>query len=193
MVSVGTQVSLLREHRGHSLGLLFSLSLVQAKDGWSRFSLSKAGQLIQQWWLPQSPNLPYFFGRGGGVVWGLRGLRRGGGGVTNERPGSDCVIWGPMRGFEKTAPGGADTQTDRQTHGHGNYMTNSARWGRVGENFMWHVTRDMPDHWHVGEVNRLLKFQLPLLWFGSEGVLKIERKRVTDLMNQSIDSCHRCL
>ena len=33
MVSVGTQVSLLREHGGHSLGLLFSLSLVEAKDG----------------------------------------------------------------------------------------------------------------------------------------------------------------
>ena len=25
-------------------------------------------------------------------------------------------------------------QTDKQTHGHGNSMTNSAQWGRVGEN-----------------------------------------------------------
>ena len=52
MVSAGTQVSLLRKHGGQSPGQLFSLSLVEAKDGWSRFSLSKAGQLIQQWWLP---------------------------------------------------------------------------------------------------------------------------------------------
>ena len=26
------------------------------------------------------------------------------------------------------------TQTDRHTHGHGDSMTNSAQWGRVGEN-----------------------------------------------------------
>ena len=36
-----------------------------------------------------------------------------------------------MRGLEKTAPDGADTHTD----GHGDSMTNSAQWGRVGENF----------------------------------------------------------
>ena len=52
MFSVASQVSLLRRHRSHSFGQLFSLSLVEAEDGWSWFSLSKAGQLIQQWWLP---------------------------------------------------------------------------------------------------------------------------------------------
>ena len=35
-----------------------------------------------------------------------------------------------MRGLEKTAPDGAD----RHLHGHGDSMTNSAQWGRVGEN-----------------------------------------------------------
>ncbi len=29
---------------------------------------------------------------------------------------------------------GTDRQTDRQTDGHGDSMTNSAQWGRVGEN-----------------------------------------------------------
>ena len=41
-----------RRHGSYSPGQLFSLSLVEAEDGWSRISLSKAGQLIQQWWLP---------------------------------------------------------------------------------------------------------------------------------------------
>ena len=52
MVSAATQVSLLRRHGSHSHGQLFSFSLVEAEDGWSKFALSKAGQLIQQWWLP---------------------------------------------------------------------------------------------------------------------------------------------
>ena len=52
MVSVGTQVSLMRKQGGHSLSQLFSLYLVEAEDGWSRISLSKAGQFIQQWCLP---------------------------------------------------------------------------------------------------------------------------------------------
>ena len=43
VVSAGTQVSLLREHGGHILGQLFSLFLVETKDGWSIFSLSTAG------------------------------------------------------------------------------------------------------------------------------------------------------
>ena len=34
-----------------------------------------------------------------------------------------------MRGLKKTAPDGADRHTD----GHGDSMTNSAQWGRVGE------------------------------------------------------------
>ena len=45
MASVG----LLRNHGGHSLGKMFSLSIVEAEDGWSRFSLSKTSQLIQQY------------------------------------------------------------------------------------------------------------------------------------------------
>jgi hypothetical protein len=49
MVSAASQVSLLRRHGSHSPGQLFSLSLVEVEDGWSRFSLSKAVQLIQQW------------------------------------------------------------------------------------------------------------------------------------------------
>ena len=47
MVSAGSQVSLLKKHEGHSPGQLFSLSLVEAKDGWSTFPLSRAGELIQ--------------------------------------------------------------------------------------------------------------------------------------------------
>ena len=35
MVSVGIEVSLLREHRGHSPGPLISLSVVEDEDGWS--------------------------------------------------------------------------------------------------------------------------------------------------------------
>ena len=52
MVSAATLLSLLRRHGSHSPGQLFSLSIVEAEDGWSRFSLFKASQLIQQWWLP---------------------------------------------------------------------------------------------------------------------------------------------
>ena len=39
----------------------------------------------------------------------------GGGGRTNERPGTDHVESGPMRGLEKTAPNVTDKQTDTQT------------------------------------------------------------------------------
>ena len=55
------------------------------------------------------------------------------GGRTNERPGTDNVISGPMRGLEKNCTRWR-TQTDKQTSGHGDSMTNSAQWGRVGEN-----------------------------------------------------------
>ena len=34
---------------------------------------------------------------------------------------------------KKTAPDGADKQTHRHTHGHGDSMTYSAQWGQVGE------------------------------------------------------------
>ena len=35
--------------------------------------------------------------------------------------------------MKKTAPDGADRQTHRQTHGHGNSMTESPQWGRFSE------------------------------------------------------------
>ena len=40
--------------------------------------------------------------------------------------------WGPMRGLKKTAPNGANRQTD--THRHGNSMTESAQWDQFSEN-----------------------------------------------------------
>ena len=46
MVSAGSQVSLLKKHGGHSPCQLFSLSLVEAKDGLSTFPLSRAGEWI---------------------------------------------------------------------------------------------------------------------------------------------------
>ena len=45
-------------------------------------------------------------GRGGGGE---------GGGRTNERPGTDYVTGGPMRGLNKKCTDGASTQTDRLT------------------------------------------------------------------------------
>ena len=42
----------------------------------------------------------------------------GGGGLTNERPGSDHVIWGPMRGLEKNC-----TRWRKQTHRHTDMAT----------------------------------------------------------------------
>ena len=55
---------------------------------------------------------------------------------TNERPGNDHVISGPMRGLEKkTASDGANTQTHKQTDGHHNSITKSAQWGRFSENY----------------------------------------------------------
>ena len=53
----------------------------------------------------------------------------GAGGLTNERPGTDHVITGPMRGLKKNC-----TRWRTHTDGHGDFMTNSAQRGRVGEN-----------------------------------------------------------
>ena len=39
----------------------------------------------------------------------------GEGGRTNEKPGTDHVTSGPIKGLEKTATDGTDTQTSRQT------------------------------------------------------------------------------
>ena len=50
---------------------------------------------------------------------------------TNERPGSDHVTLGPMRGLEKNCMGSG--QTDILTHGHRDSMKESAK-GRFFEN-----------------------------------------------------------
>ena len=52
MVSAATQVIVLKGHGSPNPDQLFSLSLVDAVNGWSSLSLSKAGQLIQQCWIP---------------------------------------------------------------------------------------------------------------------------------------------
>ena len=52
MVSAAAQLSLLRRHGSHSPNQLFYLSLVEAEDSWSKFPLSKADKLLQQWCLP---------------------------------------------------------------------------------------------------------------------------------------------
>ena len=49
--------------------------------------------------------------------------------------GTDHVISGPMRGLKKTVSDGANKQTNRQTDGHRNSMTESAQWGRFSEQF----------------------------------------------------------
>ena len=48
--------------------------------------------------------------------------------------GTDHVISGPMRGLKKTASDGANKQTNRQTSGHRDSMTESAQLGRFSEN-----------------------------------------------------------
>ena len=53
------------------------------------------------------------------------------GGKTNERPGTDRVISGPMRGLTKNC-----TQWRKQTYGHGNSMTELAQWGRFSEHYI---------------------------------------------------------
>ena len=61
----------------------------------------------------------------------------GWGGRTNERPGTDHAISGLMRGLgNKLHP---MALTDRQTDGHGNSMTKSAKWGQFSENIYTEV------------------------------------------------------
>ena len=60
-----------------------------------------------------------------------------GGGLTNERPGTDHVISGPMKGFEKNCirwRKQTHKQTDRHTDGHRDSMTELAQWCRFSEN-----------------------------------------------------------
>ena len=49
--------------------------------------------------------------------------------------GRDLVMWseGQWEASTKTAPDGADRQTDKQRDGHGNSKTNSAQRALVGE------------------------------------------------------------
>ena len=54
-------------------------------------------------------------------------------GGTNERRGTDHVTSGPMRGLEKKCTR-RRKQTDKQTHRHGESMTELAQWGRFREN-----------------------------------------------------------
>ena len=58
------------------------------------------------------------------------------GGRTNEMPGTDHVISGPMRGLEQKLHPMTQTnrQTEPQTDGHGDSMTESAQWGQFSEN-----------------------------------------------------------
>ena len=60
------------------------------------------------------------------------GEKSGGGGRTNERPGTVHVTSGPIRGLENKMHLMAQTHT--QKDGHGNSMTELAQWGRFSEN-----------------------------------------------------------
>ena len=66
----------------------------------------------------------------------MGGRGKGGEGRPMKGLGTDHVISGPMRGLEKTASDGADKHTNRQTHGHCNFMTELAQWGRFSENII---------------------------------------------------------
>ena len=78
-----------------------------------------------QWYYPHrlrdalSPVCDFFFGGG-----------------TNERPGTDHVTSGPMRGLGKKLHPMAQNQstTDPHTHGHGDSMTEWAQWGQFSKN-----------------------------------------------------------
>ena len=69
--------------------------------------------------------------------------------LNNERPGtdhvisgplkgleSDHVISGPMRGLKKTHGEWTDRHTDRRTDGHRNSTTELAQLGRFSENYL---------------------------------------------------------
>ena len=56
-------------------------------------------------------------------------------GETNERPETDDVTSGPIRGTKKMhTMAQTDRQTDRQTDGHGDSMTESAKLGLCSDN-----------------------------------------------------------
>ena len=67
-----------------------------------------------------------FFQRGWGKLFG---------GWGNDRPGTNHMTSGPIRGLEKkTATNAANRHTNKQKDGHGNSMIESAKWGRFSEN-----------------------------------------------------------
>ena len=63
-------------------------------------------------------------GRGWGVIY-YYFFFGGGAGGTNERPGTDHVNSGPMRGLKKLNP---MAQNHKTTNGHGDSMTELAPW-----------------------------------------------------------------
>ena len=72
-------------------------------------------------WGEGVPKKNFFFWGG---AWGWR---------TNERPGSDHVTSGSIRGLKKNCTIWRK-HPDRHSDGYGNSMTESAQWGRFSEN-----------------------------------------------------------
>ena len=56
--------------------------------------------------------------------------------MTNEMPGTDQVISGPMRRLKKTASDGANKHINKQTNKHLDSMSESAQWGQFSEKKM---------------------------------------------------------
>ena len=61
----------------------------------------------------------------------------------NERPGTDHVISGPIRGLKKLHP---MAQTDTHPDGHSDSINNSTQRGRVGENGFYEEQLLTVDH-----------------------------------------------
>ena len=53
---------------------------------------------------------------------------------TNERPGTDHVTSGPMKGLKKMHPMAHREEEKKQANGHGDYMTVSAQSDQFSEN-----------------------------------------------------------
>ena len=60
------------------------------------------------------------------------GKKMQGGWMTNERPGTDHVMSGPMRGLQKNCTRWRGT-TEPHPDRHGDFMTESAQWSRFSE------------------------------------------------------------
>ena len=59
--------------------------------------------------------------------------------------GTDHVISGPIRVLKKNASNGANRQTNTQTDGHRNSMSESTQWGRFSENSILELDVFPPD------------------------------------------------